>query len=320
MLWEQIKINLAHIDLHDDTYKITTEKTCEPLAASIEVAGLFNPPFLYSNNDRGYIVVSGFRRIAAFRQLNMDPIPARLIHSDTPAYQLALVAIAENAGQRELNLVEISRSLDLLKRIAPDREENSILAQSMGLPGNTVFVKKIIKICRLPMILQEGIISEIISLNTALELAVLDKKTVVILSELFADLRLSHNKQREILTYLKEIALREDIMPTAILKEPELHQTFNQTDLNRNQKVSLLRQYLKNRRYPQLTRAQQQFDDSVKKLALGQGVQMKPPTNFESMAYKLNLQFRNIAELKSRIEILQKVSTNPELIKMIGEI
>jgi len=319
-MWEQIKINLAHIDVLDDTYKITTEKTCESLAASIEVAGLINPPFLYANTDRGYIVVSGFRRIAACRHLNMDPIPARLIHSDTPAYQLALVAIAENAGQRELNLVEISRSLALLKRATPDREENSILAQSMGLPDNTVFAKKIIKICHLPMILQEGIISEIISLNTALELALLDKKTVGILSELFAELRLSHNKQREILTHLKEIALREDIMPTAILKEPDLHQAITRADLNRNQKISSLRKYLTNRRYPHLTKAQRQFNDSLTKLALGNGVQMKPPTNFESVAYTLNLQFRNLSELKSRIEILQKVSKNPELKKMIGEI
>lgn len=317
MDWEALQVDLAGIDAEDRTYRISTDASIEPLAAAIGTTGLLNPPFLYPNNNRQFTVVAGFRRIAACRHLEMQRIRARLIKPSTPGHRLVAIAIGDNAFQRSLNLVEVSRSLGLLRRHVQDPGEMERIARNLGLPANPAMAEKIAGICRMPASIQDGIVQGVIPLNTAIELSRLEKDAAFILSNLFRELRLSHSKQREVATNVREVAFREGSRPADILREPQLQALMDDPQLDRVQKSNQIRAYVKSRRYPQLTLSEKRFHEDAQKLLLGEYIKLKPPANFESREYNFNLRIKNVTELATCVKTLQNTLANPALKRIL---
>ena len=134
----------------------------------------------------------------------------------------------------------------------------------------------------------------------ALELGRLKRDEGAIFSKLFNDLKLGTNKQREILTLVKEISLREDIPIIKILEQDRLGEILNNEDIERNQKVSEIIKRLKNRRFPSLTKAEDEFEKYVKKLGLNNHLKLIPPNSFEGNTFSLNIRFKNLKDLEDR--------------------
>ena len=149
-------VPLAQIDEKDKTYCITTRKQLADLLDSIPSLGLLHAPMLIKHFS-GYIIVCGFRRIAACRQLGWKSITARIQDANANPFKIAQLAIADNALQRPLNLVETSRALNLLTATSPDQRQlmNAILL--LGLPPSASVALKVQQICRLPQPIQDGI-------------------------------------------------------------------------------------------------------------------------------------------------------------------
>ena len=110
MEWKTLDTDLSAIDIDNRTFQITTDQSLEPLIASIGVLGLLNPPFILPTEKQQFMVVSGFKRVAACRHLGHTTIEARVLKPDTTREHLAETAICENMSQRPLNLVETSRA------------------------------------------------------------------------------------------------------------------------------------------------------------------------------------------------------------------
>ncbi|MGA6925838.1 MAG: ParB N-terminal domain-containing protein, partial [Desulfosarcina sp.] len=110
-------VSVDRIDTADHTFKITTNTDTNDLTSSIGSVGLLQPPILMPT-AKGYRTVTGFRRIAACEGLNLTPIAARLLPPDTSPMVCAQMAVADNALQRPLNLIEQSRAYALLNRLA----------------------------------------------------------------------------------------------------------------------------------------------------------------------------------------------------------
>ena len=304
------------MDSKDDTFRITTEVNINHLVDSIKNVGLLNPPLLTRNNKK-YTIVSGFRRIEACLRLAWSSVEARILDSDTHRLECIKYAITDNAFQRPLNLIEKSRSIDMLARFFKDNSSLAEELSAMGLPENRSIIKKNKNICYLSQTIQNGILSNTISLSTALELGRLPQDAGECFAKLFGLLKLSLNKQREIITLIEEIALREDISIMEVLAEYGLQKILSNKDLDRNQKTRKIRNYLKQRRFPALTSAEKEFAEHVKKLELGSGAKLIPPENFEGTNYTLKLSFKNIVELKDRKAIFDAIIQNPALEKIL---
>ena len=138
-------ISPAEIDAEDLTFRITTRSEIQDLLGSINKIGLIQPPVLAAN-PTGYTIVCGFRRIAACRKLGWTRLTARILEKTVDPFSTAQVAIADNALQRPLNLVETSRALQLLDKFESDSRQRRKAAEIMGLPISpslTPAVKKI---------------------------------------------------------------------------------------------------------------------------------------------------------------------------------
>ena len=315
MSYRMTALDLTVIALEDDTYRITTSAAVEDLIKSIRHVGLINPPVLLQKQDR-YIIVAGFRRIAAMQKLDYRHIPVKVMPAESLSLECIRIAITDNISQRKLDLLEISRALALLDGCMEDRERLYTEAQNLGLPGNQHLIEKIIGICRLPHLVQAGIYQNRISLNMAVELQGFDSFTGNLLTRVFMELKLNQNKQREICFHLKEIAHREKRSTQEILLSEGIPEVLADKDLDNLQKTRVVRLNLRRRRFPNLSLSEESFQRNLRKLNLGSRISLLPPEYFEGTSLKLSLSFKNETELKEQIDILNKALFNPHLSKI----
>lgn len=318
MDWETFETDLSGIDIENNTYRISTDQSIEPLAASIGAVGLLSPPFLFRKSDSEYIIISGFQRVAACLHLGHPSIRVRLVNPDAPLERLAEMAICENSSQRPLNLVETSRSLNLLARYVDDQTKLEQGFQRLGLPDHSSMRDKIMRICGMPIAIQDGILEGVISLNTALQLDDLDAETGLHLTDIFRNLHLSHSKQREILTNLIEVALRDKVPAVTLLHDILFQALLSDPETNLPQKANNVRNYFRSKRFPHLTLTEETFRKESKKLSLGNKVRLQAPAGFESQEYVFTVSIKNLYDLDASINILQNAMDNPALKKILS--
>lgn len=310
-------INLAQIDIDDNFFRITTELKVDDLMMSIKHLGLLNFPLLLEK-ESGYAIISGFRRIEACRRLNWFELSARVLGSDADRFHCVNYAITDNAFQRPLDIIEKSKCFKMLSEFYKDIDSLAEALPALGLSEHPSMIKKIQTVYDMPKSLQNSLHSNAITLAMALELAELAMDDAEGLISLFNTLKLSLNKQREILTTVKEIAVREDIPVIQVLSSLQLKSILINKDLDSNLKSRKIRAYLKRRRYPAITSAEKIFQNHLQKLNPEKGLEFIPPVNFEGSTYTLKLTFKNLKELKKLQSNLDGFIENPYLKKIVS--
>jgi len=306
-------VPLSSIQTADENFRITTEKNNKGLMNAIKTGGLLVPPVLLRQSGR-FTIISGFRRINACLNIGFSEIEAKLLNPNNTVIDCVKIAITENALQRSLNLIEQSRALAMLVDITKTKDKRLTMeARQLGLPANKDLISKLLPLCRLPSELQQSIISGKISLAMASALSHLDLHTCLTLTAIFVQLGPSLNIQREILTNVTEIAKRDDLIIPDLLREEKFMAILSAEDLNRNQKVKKVRDYLFQKRFPHVHRAEKDFAENVKRLTLGREVQLIPPKHFESRNYTLKLNFQTPADLKKHRETIEAMIQHPAL-------
>lgn len=298
MRYKEQVVWLSSIDFMDDTYHVTTETRIDDLSESIKFAGVINLPLLKKKGPK-YTIVSGFRRISALRQLGRSRIKSRILEPGTEKLACVKFAITDNSFQRTLNLVESSRALCLLSPFYKNDDSLTRAATALGLPGSPSWVDKIKNVCHLPLQLQKAIISGNISLPMAMELGAMPPDEALAVVKLFDSLNLSLNKQREILTFIKEISLRETLSIPDLLEDKRIKEILNDKDLDRVQKTRMIRLNLKKRRFPVIVKIEQEFEANRKRLNLVPGLKLIPPKNFESTEFMIAMSFTSLSDLKN---------------------
>ncbi len=294
----------------DGRFRISTGNDVADLAASIDRIGLLHPPLVVRGENR-LRLISGFRRFAACRALNWREVPVRLLEKEPSLRECALLAIADNAWSRPLNLIEQSRAANLLAAFSAGGRIDLEEAQAAGLRGSGDFLKRIAALCATPQTVQEAILEESVSFWTACELAGMPAQEAEMLAELFRRLKTGLNVQREILTRLREIALRGGISIAQVLESPELRKIRDDRDGDPNEKTRALRSLLRKRRYPFLSAAEERFRALLQELPVAPGLRLQPPKDFEGTRFLLQLEFESPQEALSLREKLDFLLGHP---------
>ena len=310
-------ITLSGINLHDDTFRITTRTDVDDLLESIQYDGLLIPPLLVKK-DSDFIIVCGFRRIMACRKLKWEEITARILSPDISTLDCLRLAIAENALQRSLNLIETSRCLHKLSLLITNIRHLSESASNLGLPNNPAIIDRIKNLSLLPIPIQSSILADTISLAMANELESLEVGIAIAFTRLFDQLKIGLNKQKEIVTLVKEIARREGLPTQAVMEDNHFVEIMTHRDLDRGQKSRKLRAYLRKRRYPRIAEFEKKFEIYRKNLNLGNNIKLIPPKEFESTIYGLNMTFTNLEDLKTLQTRLNKIIQLPDFKKILN--
>ena len=309
-------VSLSKVDRTDTTFRITTRADLDELVLSIQNLGLLHLPILKYNVPE-YTIICGFRRIAACLRIGWETVPARILNANVSHFELAQLAIADNASQRPLNLLETSRAVNLLTDVCENQKQLEMTLQNLGLPWSPSISTKVKKLCQLPAKIQEGILAETISMSIALELSKLDPKAGEELVALYGLLKVGLNKQRELLLLLKEIAKREDTSITQLIADKAVQKILQNAETDRAVKRQKIRTYLRKRRFPYIVRAEENYQTLVKQLKLGNNIDLIPPKDFEGMTYKMNLRFNNRQALHDLKKKIEEIIHHPSLRKIL---
>jgi len=309
-------VELNAIRSHDRFFQITTAGSNDGLIQSIHDIGLINPPVLLKH-ENAYIIVSGFRRIDAISIIGERKVTARVAESQKLSLFCAKIAISDNSFQRTLNVIEQARALQLLSHFYSSPNDLIPAAKELLLPGNISIIDKLKRILKFDEEIQEYILADTVSLSTALMLEKFKKDHQVCIARLLNNLKLSLNKQREMITLLSEISLRDKVDLPEILEEKYFTEISENQDLDRNQKANMIRMSLKKRRFPEITKAESNFSSCIQKLNLDHSTKLIPPKSFEGSTYTLSFLFNNFEELKICHSKMQKIIQHPEIKKIL---
>ncbi len=309
-------IAISDIDIQDETYRISTPTNPERLLESIRLVGVINPPALKAQQGQ-FVIITGFQRVEAARRLGFAGMPARLFPENAALLDCVRLAIADNLVQRELNLVELARCIAMLSRCIGDPALVSVEARRLGLPGDRHFLQQLSEIEQFPEMIKAGLSEGRLSLNIAWELVRLGYEPADRLASLFRELKINQNKQKEIVTHLKEIAIRESQTVQTVINDLGLDQILSGPTRSNQQKTETIRSTLRKCRFPHLWEAQEQSKQALKRLKLDKTIQIQPADYFEDTSVTLKLAFKTKNELKQHIAHLERILTDPDLDQLL---
>ncbi|MEH0020021.1 MAG: ParB/RepB/Spo0J family partition protein [Desulfobacter sp.] len=319
------QIPLSAIDVADKGFRITrADDDVSALAASMTGAGLLVPPLVLAR-DQGFVPVSGFRRLAAAASLDWESIACRIAAS-TSEKTLAKQAVAENAFQRELSPGEQVRAAGLLGRHMDAREIADASLAIFNTRLNPGFITHLIRIHSLPHPAIDLLEAGNLSIKAAKTLTGFDTSTAAAFLSLFSKVRVSSSKQMEIMTWAREISVREKLPVADLCAGKEiaaLLETGGPTAKNAGHKDlaaagNLLRAYLFQRRFPALDQAKKSAAGYLQTLKLPRGVTMTLPEHFESMMYSLSMNFKTPEELQTQLKALAELPGQEEFASLVN--
>ena len=307
------QVPLSQIDTSDQTFRITTTSDFTDLTPSIRQMGLLQPPMLVPEG-KGFVVVYGFRRIAACQSLSIADIPARIDNGHQSGLDHAQMAIADNTFQRPLNIVEQSRALALIQRFAPQDADWHAAARLVGLPSSRAALQRLLPVADMPESLQMAIVSGSIALPVAISITKLQPDDGDALSALLQRINTGLNNQRELSELIVETAIIKEMAVSRLLEHSDIASIFEQDDTPMPQQVQRLRQVLKKMRYPELSKAQDAFHQAYKGLNINPAIQLQPPRFFEGQTFRLSLSVRSRQQLKELLNDLEKIAGSTQIL------
>ena len=167
------------------------------------------------------------------------------------------------------------------------------------------------------MPVQEGILTNTINLTMALELGGLETVAAKGLVRLFDQLKVGLNKQRELLLLLEEIAEREKITIPQLIAEKPLREILKTAEMDRAVKRQKVRSYLRQRRFPAITKAETEYRKWLKQLKLGTNISLIPPKDFEGNTFGMTLRFNNRQDLSDLNKKIEEIIQHPALGKIL---
>jgi ParB family chromosome partitioning protein len=311
-------IDLDRVDITDTTYRISTPTPVDGLMASIQEVGLLTPPLLRASGSDRFIIISGFKRISACRELGLDTIDVRIAGEGLSDLDCCRMAIADNANNRALNAVEQSAAVLKLSTFFDDDRTLSLEARKAGLYVNPELVKKLKKLTTVHAELMAPIASGTLPLTIALELGSLDRDSALAFLNLFETLKPTLNHQKEMLTLTREISLAGKIPAFQLIRDVTADMMMDES-LDRPQKIEKIRNNLQRLRYPEIMRFEKQFQDRLLRLNLPECIRLVPPANFEGTRFTLSLTFHDISQFKACMEVLDLLYHHPDFKKILDK-
>ena len=139
------------------------QKDIDELASSIKELGLIQPITIKTKDNR-YELISGERRLRAFKILKLKSIPAYVRKADDQAS--LEMAIVENIQRKDLDPIEIAISYNrLIEELSISHDE---MSKRVGKDRSTI--SNYIRLLKLDPIIQSGIRDNFISMGHGLSL------------------------------------------------------------------------------------------------------------------------------------------------------
>ncbi len=311
-------IQLDQIDLSDRTYLFTFEPIISNMIVSIQNIGLVNPPILGRiSNVPSYRIVTGLKRVLALSHLKAQNLNAIIFedNASNPRLELFHMGLYENVSIRQLNPVEKSSVIEKLQRIFNIDEKEIIFRYLplLGLNPNRKVMDTYLAMSGLEDNIKIAIVEDFLSPETAIKLLDYSPEDRQGIMEIFNQLKLGKNQQRELLKLMNDISRRENIRVIEIIRRDLFQAILKEEKLSITLKLEKVKDLLRKYRFPHLHRVEEKFNQLKKALKLPPEILMSSPPFFEGDIYSMKLHFRDQDEFDKQVALLQEISEKRKL-------
>ncbi|MCP4714018.1 MAG: ParB N-terminal domain-containing protein [Deltaproteobacteria bacterium] len=303
MQFKDMTVRIDTIDMVDLRFSVTFGDDSKALETSIGRIGLVNPPCLKHDPVRGmYSIVTGYRRLAALKNLAWQEVPARIVVDDPDECELFCYGLFDNLSHRMFNSVETARAAERLCSYYGENEVVDDFLPLLGLPPTVRSLEDMRAVSRLEPEVQELIVQGRLALKTGVRLAGLPAEDRRALFDLFAWVQLSSSKQTEVLDACVDIAGRDGIRIGNLVREPWVAALQQEDRLSPSQKGERVRSGLRKKRFPRLCEKEAAFARLKKELRLPAGMVLHAPPFFEGGTYRFDIAFKKPEDLADAAE------------------
>lgn len=298
-------IPLTQVDLEDTTFLITFLPKLESLLASVQRGGLIEPLLIRQRQDGRYQLICGFKRAEVLRLLGVSEVEAFVYPQGTLDDLQALQLTVGHNLTHPLNLIEKAQALDKLRALGvPEREVIDQYLPLFELQPHIRMLEQVTDLLGLERKLQEYMVQEDLSLSASALLLQLDKESQQAILPLLEALRPGENRIKEIISFLREISLRDTVPIPSLLAKGNIGKVLEDHETPRAQRIEQVRRVFKEMRFPRLTTMEGKFAGYKRSLSLPPQISFHPPPFFEGEQFRMELRFKDFAtfrELSTRL-------------------
>lgn len=308
------EITLGAVDEEDQTFCLTFGGNLGNLERSIAAVGQTSPLHVRAMDGERYQLVTGFRRVRVLRLLGRTRVLAAVhpMEKLTDA-KAARLAVFDNLGVREYNLVEKAKAVELLLSVG--RMNESEVVQNVLHPLGLQAHGQVLERLRRLLVLEEGQLQTIAEegwpARAVLPICAWRADARRVFFEIVEALRPGANKLTELATWLEEIALRDDRPLTAVIVDLRLRTMSQDSSLAPQERLRVVREAVRRARFPTLAQMTRQAAELVVKLQLEPFVSVRPPEGFEGDAFEARFDFSSPDELRTVGRLLSEASNHP---------
>ncbi len=150
--------------------KAFLDQELNELVSSIREKGVITP-LLVSRTEMGYQLIAGERRWRAAQKAGLERVP--VVVRETSPFESLELALIENIHRKDLNPIE--EALAYQKCMEGSRTTQEALAKTLGKERSTI--TNMLRLLKLPQVIQKDLIEERLSMGHARVLAGLDGQT-----------------------------------------------------------------------------------------------------------------------------------------------
>jgi hypothetical protein len=294
------ELTLGAIDEADRTFCMTFGGNLGNLERSIAAVGQTSPMHVRSLDGDRYQLVTGFRRAEVLRRLGRTLVLAAVYsREELPDAKAARLAVFDNIGVRDYNLVEQAHAVELLLGMGgmADAEVLNSVLPAWGLKPHGQVLQRLRRLLVLEEEQLELIAAEGWPARSVLPLCSWREDARETFFEVVQALRPGANKLAELVTWLEEIALQRDRSIESVMVDLKLRSRSKDEVLSPPERLRQVREVVRRARYPTLTRMERRASELVGKLHLAPYVTVRPPEGFEGDAYEARFSFASPEEL-----------------------
>jgi hypothetical protein len=305
-----IDLKWRDIDLDDTRFKTSSTFSIDRLAASVQRIGLLHPPVVTKRGQK-WILVTGWKRAAAWRKIGMRTLPAAVLDepNDREAF---LYAVHENLAVREFAYLEKAEILTKLGGLGmSDPEIIKTIMPMIDIPPTKLYLDGYRAIGRFPPGVKRLILDRKLPFSVTQLLAGFGRSDLEAIVPLL--LPLGQNKQKEILEDLRGLCLGKNRSVRGILRREDIRRILRSDAWPVLQKSERIRRILKKMRNPHLADWEEDFAAVLKKMSWPKNIAIAPAPYFECDEMTVNFRFRDAKEFKEHAARLAGLAAKEEL-------
>ena len=315
-------VEIDGIDAECEEFRISEYLDSESLTDSLRAVGQLNPLILFERDSR-LVVVCGFRRFAALRQLGVRSAFARILTvEECRTTHPLILALYDNLAHRKLSPLEQARAAVKLRDICGITRERLIseYLPLLGLPPRENALAGCIALHAARPELRRLFAADALTLASMERLAKLSQDEQERFAAVMAAVRLSASMQKKTLDLLDDLAGMNQADFTAPVDSPDIHEFLRDAKLSSFQKGEKLYGTLYRLRNPRVARAQADFAAQRKRMGLPGAIRITPPPYFETAELRVEFEAASPEKFRELAAALQKAADCSEIEKLFRNI